>query len=74
MGRYGDAMVSLLQGMGRRWIQKCHPPVATAPTFFETYTLPLQNELDNTVGEIMRTIREAKVHRKTFVFFTSDNG
>ena len=38
------------------------------------YTLPLQNELDGAVGSIMAALKEAKVHRKTFVFFTSDNG
>ena len=31
-------------------------------------------ELDNSVGEILNTLRRLQIHKKTFVIFTSDNG
>ena len=36
--------------------------------------LPLQSELDGTVGRIMAALKQARVDKNTFVFFTSDNG
>ena len=31
-------------------------------------------ELDNSVGEILNTLKRLQIHKKTFVIFTSDNG
>ena len=39
----------------------------------EICTLP-QSQLDGTVGKILKALKRAKVHKNTFVFFTSDNG
>ena len=55
-----------------------HTPLASAPPFAGRSKGGLYGdtieELDASVGEVMKALRETGVDRRTLVFFTSDNG
>jgi arylsulfatase A-like enzyme len=54
-----------------------HVPLAASPAFKgRTKTLfgDAMEELDWSVGEILKTVKESGIDRKTLVIFTSDNG
>jgi arylsulfatase A len=63
------------------WFHAPHEPIATAPEFMKMYEGKNEatyygnvTQMDHQFGRLMKTLDEMKLHDKTFVMFTSDNG